>query len=763
MANPFGKDGGPVNNVSRNTFDLSRQNNLTLNFAGIYPCFVEEVLPGDHFKIDTTFGFRFMPTAFPLQTRMRADVHFFYVRDRALYEDWMDLYGMKSYGTNSKECIPPYISPQNARNKDMFGTGGLADYFGVPTTIVGDYGQSLVTPVRFDHAVMMEQVSSGVLPKYYPVFLPSLRLDTPDSVDEELGDEFPFVVPLKAWSGNITYSAGWSQFLGSFYNLTGSVSREIIFTVETPLRSPFVVHPTLAFFDRSDTDHSSNHFFSRGTVLASSGTYQGQVNLADGVSVDVTITPVSDGKWTISLTSFEGVEDIISDFVMAVGIIHVMQSSPTSAVPYSISSDDVTVTFSSQDSVPVYDIIDQPGVRIPWEEKPINAYVFRAYEMIYNSFYRDERNNPYVLNGEVQYNKFLPTTAGGEDTNIYKLHYRNWEQDFLTTAVPTPQMGPAPLVGISALGEMSIQDPESGQVYKVMAQTADDNDTIVGMNVTETLPNTVMRSLVNYATSGISINDFRNVNAFQRWLETNIRKGFKYKDQIKAHYDVDIRFDELNMPEFIGGASIDVTPTTITQTSQDSENNPLGSYAGQLYGSGSSKHPVTQYCDEHGFIIGLVSVVPVPNYSQLMPKHFWKKDSLDYFTPEFGHIGLQPIPAREVCPNQMMQDPNADIEKDIFGYQRAHYDYMQRVDEVHGQFRNTLRNFVMNRVFDSKPVLGPDFTVMSPDHLNDVFTVQYFTDPDTGEKVFVDKILGQMYFSVSAKRPIPRYGVPRLE
>ncbi|WP_354667230.1 major capsid protein [uncultured Duncaniella sp.] len=87
MPNPFGKDGGPVNSVPRNTFDLSFQNNLTLPFGALVPCFCKETLPGDSFRIDTTFGLRFMPTAFPLQTRIRADVHFFYVRNRNLWKD----------------------------------------------------------------------------------------------------------------------------------------------------------------------------------------------------------------------------------------------------------------------------------------------------------------------------------------------------------------------------------------------------------------------------------------------------------------------------------------------------------------------------------------------------------------------------------------------------------------------------------------------------------------------------------------------------
>ena len=53
-----------------------------------------------------------------------------------------------------------------------------------------------------------------------------------------------------------------------------------------------------------------------------------------------------------------------------------------------------------------------------------------------------------MIDGVPEYNKWIPTTDGGMDSHVYSLHYANWEQDFLTTAVQSPQQGIAPLVGI---------------------------------------------------------------------------------------------------------------------------------------------------------------------------------------------------------------------------------------------------------------------------------------------------------------------------
>ncbi len=382
---------------------------------------------------------------------------------------------------------------------------------------------------------------------------------------------------------------------------------------------------------------------------------------------------------------------------------------------------------------------------------PISALPFRAYEMIYNSFYRDARNNPYVLNGEVQYNQFIPTVDGGLDDNIYPLRYRNWEYDFLTTCQPTPQFGNAPLVGITAAGKMTFVASEDGQEYNVQAEVADDGSSISSVSYSENIPNSVARSLVDVVSSGISINDFRNVNSFQRFLETTMRRGLKAVDQLKAHFDVDASYNALDMPEFIGGISTVVDAQKVNNLNGDGSA-PLGDYAGQLSCIGNQRHKVRCYCDEPGFIIGIVCVHPVPLYSQLLPKFFLKRSNLDYFFPEFGHIGLQPVLQREVSPLQVSASDSSK-QTDVFGYQRAWYDYLSSVDEVHGLFRTQLRDYVLNRSFFGVPKLSPDFTVINPEHLNDIFTVQDVSD----------KILGKIVFNVKAVRPIPKYGIPKID
>ena len=130
MANPF-KSKPPLEKSNRNTFDLSHNANFTAKFGKLYPVLCQEVLPGDSFEIEGSLGLRLMPLSFPVQSRMRADVHYFFVRNRNLWKDWKDFIFAQKQG-----LTPPWIQrlPTSDTN-GVFGTGELGDYLGIPTTV----------------------------------------------------------------------------------------------------------------------------------------------------------------------------------------------------------------------------------------------------------------------------------------------------------------------------------------------------------------------------------------------------------------------------------------------------------------------------------------------------------------------------------------------------------------------------------------------------------------------------------------------------
>lgn len=806
MAGVFARTNEVNNHPKRNTFPLSFQNNLSGKFGVLYPCLVQDVIPGFTFKAKPTFALEFMPTAFPVQTRMRARMHFFYVRNRNLWKDFADF-----YGKTKERLVPPYLLfSEGTSFNSMAKTGSLGDYLGLPTTFAGSYGDAGYRYTAQKGVTCFESLR-GISETDDPTLLNGVLEDNilPEfkSQDLSLSKNLAFLSygyvtsdALKRLSVNsltFQYSKLYNDSaftIGSLADLVRAFSAlarqaAVCLQISGIINEGTVREKRVRFYMYPVSLNSGKTNFSwasvSGTVLS---------NILASASADV--SSIGNGKFSVAYTFKADLASLCSGISYDEGsnsfkltrldcgylCSSELFSSTFDTFKYDgegtgffLNSKGLPETNSLIDGVlwsPIFAPIsvlstqNVSGVRdITFEECPwtkighkgvnISALPFRAYESIYNAFYRDQRNNPYMIDGVPEYNKWLPTTDGGMDNHVYSLHYANWEQDFLTTAVQSPQQGIAPLVGIvtnNGVSSLAFTDSESGESFTAQVDLNEDGTVKEFKANTSDMPVSQYRTLIDFATSGISINDFRNVNALQRWLETNMRKGYRLKDIIKGHYDVNVRFDELDMPEFIGGVTQDVMPTMVTQTTEGGEGSPLGSYAGQLSCVGTSKHSIRHYCDEPGWIIGILSVVPVPNYSQLLPKYFMRDNVLDYFFPEFGHIGYQPITYREVCPIQA-KAAGKDLST-VFGYQRAWYEYISRVDEVHGQMRTSLRNFLVNRVFDVAPELSESFLLVDPSQTNQIFTV-------TAENE--DVWMGQVYFDYQAKEPIPLFGIPKLE
>ena len=117
---------------------------------------------------------------------------------------------------------------------------------------------------------------------------------------------------------------------------------------------------------------------------------------------------------------------------------------------------------------------------------------------------------------------------------------------------------------------------------------------------------------------------------------------------------------------------------------------------------------------------------------------------------------MQPITYEEFCPVQSHLEHQADSNKkitDVFGYQRPNHDMVWFPDTVHGEFRLSFSDFIINRMFDRRPELGNQFLTIKPEETNSIFN---YTAPD------LDVFVGQVAFDIKAKRPIPRIVIPSL-
>ncbi len=740
--NPF-KQTPPVEDVKRNSFDLSFSNNLTLPIGKLVPVMCKEVIAGDSFEIDANFGLRFMPTVFPVQNRIRADLHFFYVRNRNLWKNWMDFFG----NTWSKQTplVAPYIGPKDS-NSNFFAEGSLSDYLGVPTSSVSSVGGDRTSPIKLyrpSHGgnQIVEDLSQLSEPNYRRM-LDLFRL--PDSRTYTIG-------PGNSWINYLPPTASLIYVVDSqpmihtikstdadLIKLVTPAGSNLIFPTDAKVQCiEFITYKNGAWICLGSASKQSNGLW---IVITEHGplVWDEFMKRIDPEKTYLSLLVNSPSSGFQSLLNYFAADKKASE-IRDFGAISIY--AKFSGYNY----DAGTVSEANATYNPNY--------------LPISALPYRAYESIFNSFYRNERIDPLLdEDGDPMYNKYLQNDGDGEDNYDYGLHNRYWEKDFLTTALPSPQMGNAPLIGLAQNNRPFVQQrmtlkPEQGQQdeYNVVVASDPDTKQVIGMSYySENIPLGSVEALQEAISYGISINDFRNVNALQRWLEKSQARGYKYKDQLLSHFGVSVKFEQLNMPEFIGGISQDINSSTVVNQAA-SQDYKLGEFAGTLTAFGNGKNKIRKYCDEPGFIMAILSISPIPTYSQLLPKMFLKHHRLDYYFPEFGHIGLQPISLKEVVPLQVHK-LQPDKKDETFGYQRSFYDYVQSTDEVHGSLRTSLRNYLINREFADIPALTKQFIEISPEEVNDIFAVTEDTH----------KVVGQVSFQITAKRPIPFFGTPTL-
>ena len=122
-------------------FNLSYSNALSFNIGDLVPIYLEDVVPGDHFKITPDFYVKFAPMVFPILQRIEAKIKYFFVPNRIIFKRWEKFI---TGGKNGTDVInPPFINAYNVPEKYR-GDGTLLDYLGYPDFPSG--GQSRSAP-----------------------------------------------------------------------------------------------------------------------------------------------------------------------------------------------------------------------------------------------------------------------------------------------------------------------------------------------------------------------------------------------------------------------------------------------------------------------------------------------------------------------------------------------------------------------------------------------------------------------------------------
>ena len=352
----------------------------------------------------------------------------------------------------------------------------------------------------------------------------------------------------------------------------------------------------------------------------------------------------------------------------------------------------------------------------------VNSLPFIAYYMIWNEYFRDQ-----------DLNEAIDLSTITEAPSSLSLLRPSWAKDYFTTARPWPQKGPdvSVPVNLTAAGEPSITATTTISPSGVPTFQRNYGDTVIGSlryitdggrpifnestlqdSSTWLDPAWAAQTTINYPSGNpelgsVNINDLREAFALQRFEEHRSMFGSRYEDLLR-YLGVRPQDARLQLPEYLGGFSAPVQFSEVLQTSSDADRSGVGDMYG--HGIGATKgRRIRRFIPEHGYIMSLLTVRPIPVYSQGLERLWSKENRFDFWQKEYEHIGQQ-----EIRNSEVYADGDTAQDKATFGYQNRYDEYRRGVNVITGEFRTNQDYWTMARIFESRPTLNGDFVSCMP-------------------------------------------------
>jgi len=271
------------------------------------------------------------------------------------------------------------------------------------------------------------------------------------------------------------------------------------------------------------------------------------------------------------------------------------------------------------------DYLGLPVTNTYTADTEVLAFAIMAFNLIVNEYFIDQE---------------LQTPRDLMDITIPDIC---WEKDYFTTARPDPQRGQevmlpigstAPIIGTGSLASTAVETRFGATTYPLRTGSAgaypeiqiDDNPGPGAGTVTQRVtsgtvnPGTFEADL-STATAA-SVNAVRRAFAVQRILEKLSQYGNRYPEWLKSFFGVNTSDARIQRPELLNSFRSTINFSEVLQTSDltGADAGPLGDMGGHGIVA-SSNNGYEKFIEEHGFIISVMSIRPVPMYQNGINRH----------------------------------------------------------------------------------------------------------------------------------------------
>lgn len=365
-----------------------------------------------------------------------------------------------------------------------------------------------------------------------------------------------------------------------------------------------------------------------------------------------------------------------------------------------------TITPSTAAEAELYDYM---GAEPVTSSAAYDALPIRAYNLIYNEFYRDQ---------DLDAPRTIDLTDGADTTTTRTLARVAWGKDYYTTARPNPQQGTAVDVGFT--GTIDVERKNNAaqtRAYEAGTNTLAGTNSDLQFNSSSLLrdtatskalsidPNGAWEVDLSTATGGLNINDLRDAISTQRIAEAREFFGSRYVDYLRW-YGVNPSDGRLDRPEYLGGGRQRLSFSEVLATAETGSTVNVG----DLYGHGIAgvrQRPIRKMFEEHGWFISLAFVRPKSVYQNGIPKRFLRREPQD-----FWHRELELLPWQEINELELFAGGSS---ANVFGYAPRYSEYRETLSYVSSTMRGgTEEDWTLAREFASAPTLNSSFVTCTP-------------------------------------------------